>query len=104
MAQLGGERGGAGSTTYTAWLPAHGHELPLCLAHAPHVPPQGKLYRDKAAGAVGEGGVALVLGAGNQLPVVALDILYKLVGRAGAWACVVWGKGRLVGGWQAAGT
>ncbi|GAB4824152.1 hypothetical protein N2152v2_011198 [Parachlorella kessleri] len=42
-------------------------------------PTQGKLYRDKAAGKEGEGGVGLVLGAGNQLPVATLDILHKLV-------------------------
>lgn len=43
-------------------------------------PTQGRLYRDKAAGARSEeGGVGLVLGAGNQLPVATLDILHKLV-------------------------
>ena len=41
---------------------------------------QGALYRAKAAGKSGSGAVALVLGAGNQLPVVVLDILHKLVG------------------------
>ncbi|KAL4444976.1 hypothetical protein ABPG77_004026 [Micractinium sp. CCAP 211/92] len=40
---------------------------------------QGALYRAKAEGRGGSGGVGLVLGAGNQLPVVALDILHKLV-------------------------
>ena len=40
--------------------------------------PQGALYRSKAAGQGGQGGVGLVLGAGNQLPVAALDILHKL--------------------------
>ncbi|KAL4447993.1 hypothetical protein ABPG75_005212 [Micractinium tetrahymenae] len=40
---------------------------------------QGALYRAKAEGRGGAGGVGLVLGAGNQLPVVALDILHKLV-------------------------
>lgn len=49
------------------------HGLCPCLT------PQGELYRHKAEGTAGEGGVALVLGAGNQLPVVALDILHKLV-------------------------
>jgi hypothetical protein len=45
-----------------------------------HIPtPQGRLYRELAAGRAGDGGVALVLGAGNQLPVVALDVLHKLV-------------------------
>lgn len=40
---------------------------------------QGRLYREKAAGGGGEGGVGLVLGAGNQVAVVVLDILHKLV-------------------------
>ncbi|KXZ52739.1 hypothetical protein GPECTOR_8g131 [Gonium pectorale] len=40
---------------------------------------QGAVYRAKAAGHAGKGAVALVLGAGNQVPVVALDILHKLV-------------------------
>jgi hypothetical protein len=45
----------------------------------PHKPAtQGKLYRDKAAGNPGPGGIALVLGAGNQISVAALDILHKL--------------------------
>ncbi|KAF8059215.1 ARC6 [Scenedesmus sp. PABB004] len=42
-------------------------------------PTQGALYRRKAAGDAGPGSVALVLGAGNQLPVVALDILHMLL-------------------------
>ncbi|GLC43064.1 hypothetical protein PLESTM_001426900 [Pleodorina starrii] len=45
-------------------------------------PSQGQVYRRKAAGeGLGEreGGVALVLGAGNQVPVVALDVLHKLI-------------------------
>eukprot|EP00775_Hariotina_reticulata_P008790 gene8790-8968_t len=42
-------------------------------------PTQGALYRAKQQGALGEGGVALVLGAGNQLPVVALDILHMML-------------------------
>lgn len=44
-------------------------------------PTQGELYRHKAAGEgdVGPGRVALVLGAGNQVSVAALDILHKLV-------------------------
>ena len=40
---------------------------------------QGALYRRKAAGKHGKGAVALVLGAGNQTPVSALDVLHKLV-------------------------
>ncbi|GIL46811.1 hypothetical protein Vafri_3691 [Volvox africanus] len=43
---------------------------------------QGAVYRRKAAGEGmqdGAGGVALVLGAGNQVPVVALDVLNKLI-------------------------
>lgn len=40
---------------------------------------QGALYRRKAAGTHGKGAVALVLGAGNQTPVSALDVLHKLV-------------------------
>uniref|UniRef100_A0A7R9VA42 Aldehyde dehydrogenase domain-containing protein n=1 Tax=Chlamydomonas euryale TaxID=1486919 RepID=A0A7R9VA42_9CHLO len=40
---------------------------------------QGKLYRDKASGKSGSGGVALVLGAGNQVGVVILDVLHKLI-------------------------
>jgi hypothetical protein len=44
---------------------------------------QGALYRAKAAGQASRGAVALVLGAGNQLPVVVLDILHKLVSGPG---------------------
>ena len=40
---------------------------------------QGSLYREKAMGKASPGAVSLVLGAGNQLPVVAGDILHKLV-------------------------
>lgn len=40
---------------------------------------QGEVYRNKAAGVKKEGGVALVLGGGNQISVVGLDILYKLL-------------------------
>eukprot|EP00879_Flechtneria_rotunda_P002109 GHRR01002290.1.p1 GENE.GHRR01002290.1~~GHRR01002290.1.p1 ORF type:complete len:475 (+),score=123.50 GHRR01002290.1:591-2015(+) len=39
---------------------------------------QGAIYRRKQEGLGGTGQVALVLGAGNQLPVVALDILHML--------------------------
>mgnify|MGYP007061312474 CR=1 FL=1 len=46
---------------------------------------QGRLYREKAAGKEGEGGVGLVLGAGNQLPVATLDILHKLVRLGTCW-------------------
>lgn len=48
-------------------------------------PLQGALYRRKAGEGGGAGGVGLVLGAGNQLPVVALDILHKLVGVGRGW-------------------
>lgn len=42
-------------------------------------PSQGEVYRHKAEGGLpGPGSVALVLGAGNQVPVVALDILHML--------------------------
>ena len=40
---------------------------------------QGGLYREKARGKASPGAVSLVLGAGNQLPVVAGDILHKLI-------------------------
>ncbi len=39
---------------------------------------QGRIYRDKAAGENGSGGVALVLGAGNQASIGPMDLLYKL--------------------------
>ena len=42
-------------------------------------PTQGATYRAKRDGVYGDGRVALVLGAGNQLPVVGLDILHKLM-------------------------
>lgn len=42
-------------------------------------PTQGKLYRDRAAGILGEGGVALVLGAGNVASIGPMDALYKLI-------------------------
>lgn len=42
-------------------------------------PTQGKLYRDKAAGAGGDGGICVVLGAGNQSSIPPMDVLYKLV-------------------------
>jgi len=41
-------------------------------------PSQGRLYREKAAGRSGSGGVALVLGAGNQSSIGPMDLLYKL--------------------------
>lgn len=41
-------------------------------------PTQGRLYRDKAAGRLGPGGVACVLGAGNQASIGPMDLLYKL--------------------------
>ncbi|MCB9663604.1 MAG: aldehyde dehydrogenase [Alphaproteobacteria bacterium] len=40
---------------------------------------QGRIYRDKAAGKTGEGGVCVVLGAGNQSSIPPMDVLYKLV-------------------------
>lgn len=42
-------------------------------------PTQGKIYRDKAAGKGGDGGVCVVLGAGNQSSIPPMDVLYKLV-------------------------
>ncbi|HHO54040.1 MAG TPA: aldehyde dehydrogenase [Deltaproteobacteria bacterium] len=42
-------------------------------------PTQGKLYRDKAAGKAGDGGICVVLGAGNQSSIPPMDVLYKLV-------------------------
>ena len=39
---------------------------------------QGQIYRDKAAGKVAPGKVALVLGAGNVSSIGAMDALYKL--------------------------
>ena len=42
-------------------------------------PTQGQIYRAKAAGEVGEGGVALVLGAGNQASIGPMDVLHKLI-------------------------
>mmetsp|Transcript_21429 Transcript_21429/g.59358 ORF Transcript_21429/g.59358 Transcript_21429/m.59358 type:complete len:591 (-) Transcript_21429:722-2494(-) len=40
---------------------------------------QGKVYREKREGKASKGGVALVLGAGNQMCVVFLDLLHKLI-------------------------
>lgn len=42
-------------------------------------PSQGRIYREKAAGKLGEGGVSVVLGAGNQSSIPPMDVLYKLV-------------------------
>jgi acyl-CoA reductase-like NAD-dependent aldehyde dehydrogenase len=42
-------------------------------------PSQGKIYRDKAAGNGGQGGVSVVLGAGNQSSIPPMDVLYRLV-------------------------
>lgn len=42
-------------------------------------PTQGRIYRAKTAGSVGEGGIAVVLGAGNQSSIPPMDVLYKLV-------------------------
>ena len=42
-------------------------------------PTQGSVYRRKASGDVGEGGVCAVLGAGNQSSIPPMDVLYKLV-------------------------
>ncbi len=41
-------------------------------------PTQGHIYREKAAGRMSKGGVALVLGAGNQSSIGPMDLLYKL--------------------------
>lgn len=41
-------------------------------------PTQGRIYREKAAGQRPEGGVALVLGAGNVASIGPMDALYKL--------------------------
>jgi len=43
------------------------------------LPTQGELYRRKVAGNGGEGGVSVVLGAGNQSSIPPMDVLYKLV-------------------------
>ena len=40
---------------------------------------QGRIYREKASGNRGEGAVALVLGAGNEVSVAAGDVLHKLL-------------------------
>ncbi len=42
-------------------------------------PTQGQIYRDKAAGKSGDGGISVVLGAGNQSSIPPMDVLYKLV-------------------------
>lgn len=42
-------------------------------------PTQGRIYRDKASGKPSEGGVCVVLGAGNQSSIPPMDVLYKLV-------------------------
>jgi len=44
-----------------------------------HEPTQGRIYREKAAGRGGTGGVCVVLGAGNQASIAPMDVLYKLV-------------------------
>jgi len=43
------------------------------------LPTQGRIYREKAAGQMGTGGVSVVLGAGNQSSIPPMDVLYKLV-------------------------
>lgn len=43
------------------------------------LPTQGGLYRRKVAGEAGDGGVCVVLGAGNQSSIPPMDVLYKLV-------------------------
>ena len=40
---------------------------------------QGGIYRTKAKGMKPQGGVSLVLGAGNQASVISGDILFKLI-------------------------
>jgi acyl-CoA reductase-like NAD-dependent aldehyde dehydrogenase len=42
-------------------------------------PTQGQIYREKAAGRGGDGGLSVVLGAGNQSSIPPMDVLYKLV-------------------------
>lgn len=42
-------------------------------------PTQGRIYREKAAGKGGDGGLCVVLGAGNQSSIPPMDVLYKLV-------------------------
>jgi hypothetical protein len=42
-------------------------------------PTQGRIYREKAAGRSGQGGLCVVLGAGNQSSIPPMDVLYKLV-------------------------
>ncbi|MEQ1568718.1 MAG: aldehyde dehydrogenase family protein [Myxococcota bacterium] len=44
-----------------------------------HEPTQGRIYREKAAGRGGDGGICVVLGAGNQSSIPPMDVLYKLV-------------------------
>ena len=52
----------------------------LCLTSDWHVRQwQGATYRAKQGGTAGHGKVALVLGAGNQAPVVCFDILHLLL-------------------------
>lgn len=41
-------------------------------------PSQGRIYREKVAGKEGDGGVGVVLGAGNQSSIGPMDVLYKL--------------------------
>jgi len=43
------------------------------------LPTQGQLYRKKVAGEAGDGGICVVLGAGNQSSIPPMDVLYKLV-------------------------
>jgi len=43
------------------------------------LPTQGELYRRKVAGEGGDGGISVVLGAGNQSSIPPMDVLYKLV-------------------------
>ncbi len=42
-------------------------------------PTQGRIYREKAQGQSGDGGISVVLGAGNQSSIPPMDVLYKLV-------------------------
>lgn len=42
-------------------------------------PTQGRIYREKREGKIGDGGVCVVLGAGNQASIPPMDVLYKLV-------------------------
>lgn len=48
---------------------------------------QGALYHDKDLGRTGQGSIGLVLGAGNQLPVVCFDIMHMLIAEDSVVIC-----------------